>query len=70
MKEGNKTEEDKRRKIIVGAISVIVTIGLIAYFTTLPEPKKPYWYYFGPLLFLYWIIFINWYVKHKKRVKK
>ena len=59
-------EKDKHRKIIVGVISIIVTIGLLAYLTTLPEPEKPYWYYFGPLLFLYWIIFINWYSKHKK----
>ena len=54
------------RKITIAVISVVVTIGLLAYLTTLPEPEKPYWYYFGPLLFLYWILFINWYVKHKK----
>ena len=57
---------NKLRKIIVAVISIIVTIGLIAHLTTLAEPEKPYWYYFGPLLFLYWIIFINWYVKHKR----
>ncbi len=54
------------RKITIAVISVVVTIGLLAYLTTLPEPENPYWYYFGPLLFLYWIIFINWYAKHKK----
>lgn len=54
------------RKITIAVISVVVTTGLLAYLTTLPEPENPYWYYFGPLLFLYWIIFINWYVKHKK----
>ena len=54
------------RKITIAVISVVVTIGLLAYLTTLPEPENPYWYYFGPLLFLYWILFINWYVKHKK----
>jgi len=67
MKGGNKMEKDKRRKIIIGVISIIVTIGLIAYLTALPEPEKPYWYYFGPLLFLYWIIFIAWYSKHKRK---
>ena len=54
------------RKITIAVISVVVTTGLLAYLTTLPEPENPYWYYFGPLLFLYWILFINWYVKHKK----
>ena len=54
------------RKITIAVISVVVTIGLLAYLTTLPEPENPYWYYFGPLLFLYWIIFINWYAKHKR----
>jgi len=54
------------RKITIAVISVVVTIGLLAYLTTLPEPENPYWYYFGPLLFLYWILFINWYAKHKK----
>jgi|GEM_PF-3688733 len=46
------------RKITIAVISVVVTIGLLAYLTlayltTLPEPENPYWYYFGPLLFLY-----------------
>jgi len=60
-------EKDKRRKIIVGVISIIVTTGLITYLTTLPELEKPYWYYLGPLLFLYWIIFIAWYSKRKRK---
>jgi len=63
----NKMEKDKRRKIVVGGLSIIVTTGLIAYLTTLPEPEKPYWYYFAPLLFLYWIIFIAWYSKRKRK---
>ena len=61
-------EKDKLRKIIVAVISVIVTIGVIAYLSTLPAKgdffEQPYW--IGFLLFLYWIIFINWYAKHKK----
>jgi len=60
-------EKDKLRKVIVGVISVIVTISVIAYLSTLPKPEKPYWYYFGPLLFLYWVIFITWYSKRKKK---
>ncbi|RJS70780.1 hypothetical protein CW714_06775 [Methanophagales archaeon] len=65
----NKMEKDKRRKIIVGGLSIIVTTGLIAYLTTLPGPEKPYWYYFGPLLFLYWIIFITWSPNIKRKSK-
>jgi hypothetical protein len=45
MKRGNKMEKDKRRKIIVGVVSILVTIGLIPYLTTLPESEKPYWYF-------------------------
>ena len=59
-------EKDKRRKIVLGVISIIVTIGLL-YFITLCKPEKPYWYYFVPLLFLYWTIFIAWYSKHKRK---
>jgi len=63
----NEMEKDKLRKVIVGVISVIVTISVIAYFSTLLKPEKPYWYYFGPLLLLYWVIFITLYSKRKKK---
>ncbi len=63
-------EKDKLRKIAVAALSVIVTISVIAYLNTLPKPvfEKP-WISIYPvaLLFLYWIIFINWYSKHKRK---
>ncbi len=55
-------EKDKLRKSVVAALSVIITIGVIAYLNTLPKPvfEKPYWTGIVALLFLYWIIFINW----------
>ena len=61
-------EKDNLRKIVVAVLSVIVTIGAIAYLNTLPKPvfEKPYWISIVALLFLYWIIFINWYSKHKR----
>jgi len=61
-------ERGKLRKIVVAVFSVIVTIGVIAYLNTLPKPvfEKPYWISIVALLFLYWIIFINWYSKHKR----
>jgi len=68
MKRGNKMEKDKLRKIVVAMLSVIVIISVIAYLNTLPKPvfEKPYWISIVALLFMYWILFINWYVKHKK----
>ena len=54
-------EEDKLRKIVIAVLSIIVTISIIVYLNTLPEPvfEKPYWISIVALLFLYWIIFIN-----------
>ena len=62
-------EGDKLRKIIVCALSATVTISVIAYLSTLPKPvfEKPYWISIIALLFLYWIIFINWYSKSRKK---
>ena len=62
-------EKDKLRKIVVTVLSVIVTIGVIVYLNTLPKPlfEKPYWISIVALLFLYWIIFINWYSKRKRK---
>ena len=61
-------KKDKLRKIVV-VLLIIVTIGVIAYLNTLPKPvfEKPYWISIVALLFLYWIIFINWYSKHKRK---
>jgi len=69
MKGGNKMEKDKLRKIVVTVLSVIVTIGVIVYLNTLPKPvfEKPYWISIVALLFMYWIIFINWYAKRKRK---
>jgi len=68
MKGGNKMEKDKLRKIVVAVLSVIVTISVIAYLNTLPKPvfEKPYWISIVALLFLYWIIFINWSERKRK----
>lgn len=54
-------------KIIVAIVSVIVTIFVIAYIATLPTPtlEEPNWIAIGALLFLYWILFINWLSKRK-----
>jgi len=56
------------KKIVVVMLSVIVTISVIAYLNTLPKPvfEKPYWISIVALLFLYWVIFIDWYSKRKK----
>jgi len=69
MKRVDEMEKDKLRKIIVAVLSVIVTISVIVYLNTLPKPvfEKPYWISIVALLFLYWIIFINWYSKHKRK---
>jgi len=62
-------EKDKLRKIVVTVLSVIVTISVISYLITLPKPvfEKPYWISIVALLFMYWIIFINWYAKRKRK---
>ena len=62
-------EKDKLRKIVVAALSVIVTISVIECLNTLPKPvfEKPYWISIIALLFLYWIIFINWYAKRRRK---
>ncbi len=67
--EVTKMEKDKLRKIVVAMLSVIVTISVIAYLNTLPKPvfEKPYWISIVALLFMYWIIFINWYSKRKRK---
>ena len=69
MKGGNKIEKDKLRKIVVAMLSIIVTMSVIVYLNTLPKPvfEKPYWISIVALLFLYWIIFINWYSKRKRK---
>jgi len=56
------------KKIVVVMLSVMVTISVIAYLNTLPKPvfEKPYWISIVALLFLYWVIFIDWYSKRKK----
>ena len=61
-------EKDKLQKIAVAALSVIVTISVIAYLNTLPKPvfEKPYWTGIVALLFLYWIYFINWSKRKRK----
>jgi len=55
-------------KITTGIVSVIVTISVIAYLVTLPRSalEEFNWLSIIALLFLYWIIFVNWYSKHKK----
>ncbi len=55
-------------KIIIGIVSVIVTIFVIAYLVTLPRSalEEFNWVSIIALLFLYWIIFVNWYSKHKR----
>ena len=62
-------EKEKLRKIVVTVLSVIITIGVIAYLNMLSTPvfEKPYGISIVALLFLYWIIFINWHSKHKKK---
>ncbi len=62
-------EKDKLRKIVVAVLSVIVTISVMVHLNTLPKPvfEKPYWISIVALLFMYWIIFINWYAKRKRK---
>ena len=61
-------EKGKLRKIILAIISLVVTISVIAYLSTLPKPvfEKPYWTGIVALLFLYWIYFINWSKRKRK----
>jgi len=62
--------ENNLRKIILAVISVVVSISVTVYLTTLPEPilEKPYVLLFPvALLFLYWILLINWYSKRKRK---
>ena len=55
-------------RISIGIVSVIVTISVIAYLVTLPGSalEEFNWVSIIALLFLYWIIFVNWYSKHKR----
>ncbi len=55
-------------KITIGIVSAIVTIFVIAYLITLPRAvlEEFNWVSIVALLFLYWIIFVNWYSKHKR----
>ncbi|RLG47284.1 MAG: hypothetical protein DRN92_03485 [Thermoproteota archaeon] len=55
-------------KITIGIVSAIVTIFVIAYLMTLPRAvlEEFNWVSIVALLFLYWIIFVNWYSKHKR----
>jgi len=68
MANDNKMEKDKLRRVVGAVLSIIITLSVIAYLNTLPEPifEKPYWVSIVALLFLYWVIFINWYSKRKK----
>jgi len=58
----------EKSKIIVAIVSVIVTICVIGYIVTLPKPilEEPNWIAIIALLFLYWMLFINWHSKRKK----
>jgi len=40
---------------------------VIAYIVTLPRPslEQPNWLAIGALLFMYWVLFINWLSKRK-----
>ena len=55
-------------KITIGIVSVIVTISVIAYLVTLPRSalEEFNWVSIVALLFLYWIIFVNWYSRRKR----
>ena len=55
-------------KITTGIVSVIVTISVIAYLVTLPKSalEEFNWISIVALLFLYWIIFVNWYSRRKR----
>jgi len=55
--------------ITVAIISVIVTISVIGYIVTLPKStlEEPNWIAIVALLFLYWMLFINWHSKRKRK---
>jgi len=59
----------EKTKITVTIISVIVTISVIGYIVTLPKStlEEPNWISIVALLFLYWMLFINWYSKRKRK---
>jgi len=59
----------EKTRIIVAIVSVIVTIFVIVYIVTLPKPslEEPNWITILALLFLYWILFVNWYSKRKEK---
>ena len=58
----------EKLKLTIGMVSVIVTIFVIAYLVTLPKSalEEFNWISIVALLFLYWIIFVNWYSRHKR----
>ena len=58
----------EKLKLTIGMVSVIVTIFVIAYLVTLPRSalEEFNWISIVALLFLYWIIFVNWYSKHER----
>jgi len=64
----SREKEVEKIKITTGIVSVIVTISVIAYLVTLPRSalEEFNWLSIIALLFLYWIIFVNWYSKHKR----
>ena len=64
----SREKEVEKIKITTGIVSVIVTISVIAYLVTLPRSalEEFNWVSIVALLFLYWIIFVNWYSKHKR----
>ncbi len=58
----------EKLRLTIGMVSVIVTIFVIAYLVTLPRSalEEFNWISIVALLFLYWIIFVNWYSKHER----
>ena len=59
----------EKTEITVAIISVIVTISVIGYIVTLPKStlEEPNWIAIVALLFLYWMFFINWHSKRKRK---
>jgi len=59
----------EKTKITVAIISVIVIISVIGYIVTLPKStlEEPNWIAIVALLFLYWMLFINWHSKRKRK---
>jgi len=58
----------EKLRLTVGMVSVIVTIFVIAHLVTLPKSalEEFNWVSIVALLFLYWIIFVNWYSRRKR----